>query len=246
MGIFFRLRNKLSFKNKHLKDSLVDDRNSKLWREINNSLRFDVVFGEFTSYRAYCKGNNAIIYVPINNLCVDSFTHELLHLYLQKEGLPISGGFKMSIITSQYCKHILTPELIEHVGNCLEHIVFYPLYIKMGCNPKIFISDYEELKCTNQELGLIKKGFTKTGLIKNLSIDAYIGKFFAIAACNNNQHNYSDILKEMEAIDSRLYGILNNFMLEWKNYDINNKIPDYSFYIYNFVQELEDWSRKLN
>ena len=62
---------------------LIDKRNETLWNEIVSKCQFDVQASANAEYACYSKSDAVIFFVPLNNYCPDSFTHELLHVYIR-------------------------------------------------------------------------------------------------------------------------------------------------------------------
>ena len=172
-------------------DGLLDNRNSTLFKELekNYTIKIELV-NDTMKYECYSINNNSIIYVPESNICADSFTHELLHVYLRSKGIFIGARLKRKIQSSKKISIIYSEPLLEHIGNCLDHIKILPIYLELGFDRNKFLIDYDTKKCTNQEVEQIKK-YWKQGLINNAQvIEFYLEKYFAIKACPNIDFDY--------------------------------------------------------
>jgi hypothetical protein len=229
-------------------EGLIDSRNSELWRTLNNCCQIEIQIGNCTNYDLSSKGELSIIYVPENNYDPAFFTHELLHIYLRTRQVFIGSGIT-SIKENSLLSKIFSGELIEHIGNCLDHIKMYPLFIEMGYPSEKFTIDFSIDKLNQQEQNLIstflycRKPCKK--IYNSKVIDFYIGKFFAVIACPNRQFDYSEKLSRLKEIEKDLYLILEKFSNAWINYNIEDRDPltgGYQIFLYDFINSLEKWA----
>jgi hypothetical protein len=72
---------------------LIDERNQTLWDTLNAHFHLDFKPSVNNEYRVYSINDQATFYVPENDLCADSFTHELLHIYLRYKKVFIGAAF---------------------------------------------------------------------------------------------------------------------------------------------------------
>ena len=87
---------------------LIDNRNKELWESLNKTHDCSISFVNHTNeYGCFTKGKTAVIYVPESNKQPDSFTHELLHIFLKQKEVFIGGGLKRSIASSNTLNNIL-------------------------------------------------------------------------------------------------------------------------------------------
>jgi|WetSurMetagenome_2_1015567.scaffolds.fasta_scaffold06539_2 hypothetical protein len=229
---------------------LIDSRNNDLWNTLSKAREINIQREKVSTYSAFSKGNKTTIYVPLDNNDPGSFTHELLHIFLRTKDVYIGAGLQNSVKESKVLSIIFSDQLIEHIGNCLDHIKMYPEFLKLGYNPEEFLSDYSENKLTNDEIQNIKKHFIRPGFFKKAiynksAIDVFIGKYFAAISCPNKTFEYSSQLTELSQIDPDLYNILDSFITSWKSFDFNDKDPITSGYqtiLYDFIESLENWT----
>jgi hypothetical protein len=147
---------------------LIDFRNIDLWNTLSKEREIKIQREKVNNYSAFSKDNKTTIYVPLDNEDPASFTHELLHVFLRTKDVYIGAGLQISIKDSKVLSKIFSDKLIEHIGNCLDHIKMYPEFVKLGYNPEEFLSDYSENKLTNDEIFNIKKHFIRPGFLKKL------------------------------------------------------------------------------
>jgi hypothetical protein len=100
---------------------LIDSRNETLWNRINEE--YSVSFEKSTNgeYSCYSKDKEVTFYIA-DKLSIDSFAHEMLHVNLRLQNCFIGAGLKLTIGGSRILTSILSQPLIEHMGNCLDHI----------------------------------------------------------------------------------------------------------------------------
>lgn len=230
----------------------LDERSTKLWETLNSLFSIDVFYHNI--YKVYAIGNTVIMFVPSDSKpCVESFAHELLHLHVRSTKTYINGALSHSFNESSVLSSIFSEQLIQHIANTLEHIKMYPIYLEMGYDQKLFISDFDKPKLTSADIVSIRNNFRKKGLFhkvvyKASAIDFYIGKFFAAKACPNPSFNYSAHLRELLELDSSLYVILNEFWQGWLQYDIFSPHHgplefNYNDLCFDFHQALKQWTK---
>lgn len=124
-----------------------------------------------------------------------------------------------------------------------------PIFIKMGFRENDFITDYGVNKMDEQDIEILKNNFCikssfGDSYFNKIYVDCYIGKYFAIKACPNNSFDYSSGLCALKSINPQLYSILDSFMTEWINFNINDANPTTGGYFsmeYDFTKGLENW-----
>jgi len=222
----------------------IDQRNRDLWEVLSKDFCVSVVYSSDDTYSIYNKGKIAIIYVPADAPCKDSFTHELLHLYLWQRQVFIGSNIKARIDEDPLLSCIITPGLVEHISNCLDHIKMLPIYLKLGFTRTKFISDYELEKCTDTTLDGIQYFLQDRGTLWSYFVDQFIGKFIGMKACPNDEIDYSGKLARLKEIDAKLFEILDDFWRNWENFDIEVNDPIYNPYdtlSFDLVSQLKEW-----
>lgn len=228
---------------------LIDGRNIELWNTLRRIYEIEIQRENRNDYYAFSKNKKTIIYVPLDNIDPESFTHELLHIYLRTMDVLIGAGLSSSIRESKILSKIFSDNLLNHIGNCLDHIKMFPEYIKLGYSPDRFIQDYLAHKLTTEEIFMIKQHFTINIIFKKIynskAIDLYIGKYFAAKACPNKSIDYSKLLNDLKVIDAALFQILEDFLKAWDEFDYTDKDPitgGYQTILFNFINDLVLWT----
>lgn len=228
------------------KIGLIDSRNQKLWKKLNETHSISVQLSDCPNYACYSENNESIVYVTENNIDINSFTHELLHIFIRQKEIFIGSSIKLLINGNETLSKVFSNDLIEHFGNCLDHIKMLPIYLELGFDKKKFITDYDVNKCSKSEVQALKNGFKVRGTYYYEFVDYYIGKFIAIKSDPKQHINYPKSLKELKNIDSNLFDILENLINEWVEMPIekvNIWDDDYHSISYKFYENLLNWTK---
>lgn len=230
-------------------NELLDFRNQNLWNEIQKN--FNVTFENSLTneYGCFSQNKNVVFYIDENNPCKSSFTHEMLHVYLRLKDCYISGGLNNTILQNRILSSFFSSNLLDHIGNCLDHIKMLPIYLDLGFEREKFILDYYEHKFNKYELDLLKLNYKINNNINPEAVDFFVGKLIAILADPNDNFDYSNELKELKSIDSILYEANEQMILHWKKIKVENRElfeDDYHSVLFEYYQNLESWIKVNN
>jgi len=219
---------------------LIDNRNITLWNKIDSN--FQVYFEKTLNkeYAVYSKGSKLIFYIGTGELCKDSFTHEMLHVYFRLNDCYLGAGLSNILLGNNRLGKILSKELVEHIGNCFEHKKMFPMYIEMGFDRTKFLTDYNQYKCEPSELEYLQVNYKRD--LKYT--DLFIGKLVAMFCDPNQDFDYIAELKEFKKLDSKLYSIIKSSIELWDTIEIGSKdimLPDYNDLVFKLDDDLEDW-----
>ncbi|MBV5281051.1 MAG: hypothetical protein JZU53_01320 [Paludibacter sp.] len=223
--------------NSEIINNLIDSRSQKLWQEINAHFTVSIEQTKDGNYGCFTLDEEAIIYIDFQNLCKDSFAHELLHAQMSMNGCYINGCLKIYMADSPVLSVLLKTELGDHIGNVLQHIRFYDLYLELGFDKTKFTIDYNAHKCTEAELSSLEF------LYQNLSyscLDTHLGKLFAVLCDPNPDLDYSSAKVKLRKLDPELYRISSNLVEQWKQTEIDNYRPA----VTEFIGKLEKWVKR--
>lgn len=234
-------------------NGLIDNRNRQLFQDLSSVYEIEVQFENRNDYGCCSKNNHSVIYVPSSDRNPASFTHELLHIYLRTKSVFIGAGLKGCINDNAVLKNLFDDNLLEHIGNSLDHIKMLPLFTQLGFTKADFITDYDQDKLTDGELQSIKSKFNANWFFKSLynkqAFKLFIGKFFAAKACPNSSFNYADKLSRLKIINQGLYDINEKFFNAWTTFDIDDTDPitgSYHLLLFDYVAALENWTTNDN
>lgn len=223
------------------KIGLIDDRNERLWEDLSKRHKITLQTANTNSYLCNSKNQTSTIFIPKNNICIDSFTHELLHVLLRDKGIYFGASLKNLISGNNTLSLLITDKLITHFGNCFDHIKMLPIYLELGFDVRKFLADYEENKCTDEEIKDLKNNFVINGSYSKSALDQYIGKFIAIKADPNQFKYYPKCLTELNELDTELYEILGRCFKDWKEMPLEKENiwdSDYYSISYDFYENL--------
>lgn len=222
---------------------LIDKRNSSLWDEISSKYEVDLQPSQNSEYACYSKSNSVTFFVPTDNYCTDSFTHELLHVYIRLKEVYIGSYLILRINSSKVLQRIFNIRLLEHVSNCLDHIKMLPVYLEMGFRRDKFLLDFYVYKCTDSELANIKRYYKNGKRFNSQAVEIFIGKFFAVKADPNDSYDYLSCLTELQKIDEKLYKVLDDFVVCWMNCDLdtNDIFNNYHDLVDKLYEGLKAW-----
>ncbi|MEO7215537.1 hypothetical protein [Mucilaginibacter sp.] len=225
-------------------NQLVDERNKALWDTLNEHFTIDVQPSLNNEYSVYSISDRATFYVVEADLNPDSFTHELLHVYLRYKKVFIGAAFTNTIGSSTILKNLLNDRLTEHVGNCLDHIKMFDHYEQLGFQPEKFILDYDLHKCSADELTDLKKYYKQNGSYNRDAVNLFIGKFFGMCADFNDAFDYEPCFETLDKLDQQLFTVLDQFISDWEDLDIESEdILKSSYYplLNTFYEGMKRW-----
>ncbi len=202
-------------------EPLLDTRNEALWNELNENYAISLQPSLNGEYGCFSKGNDITFYINESNPCLDSFTHEMLHVYLRLKELYVGAGLKNTLAGSNILKAIFSDALLEHIGNSLDHVKMLPLYLEMGFDREKFLLDYHTDKCLDSEVSQLKR-FYRTGKKLNFTIvDNYLGKLLAMFADPNPAFTYTSQREQLKKIDPFLYSATLKMVNQWKKVELS-------------------------
>ena len=116
----------------------IDERNVELWNQLNEDYNIEVEPSFNNEYSCFTQNDKAVIYVDFQNISKDSFTHELLHIYLKHKEFYLGSSLKLTLQQSNILRKYLSENLLEHIGNCLDHLKMFKIYNDLGFD-KIYL-----------------------------------------------------------------------------------------------------------
>ena len=227
--------------NQNILNDLIDNRNKELWHAITDRFKVTLVASPNNEYSVYLEDETATFYIP-KNICIDSFTHEILHVYLRLKEVSVGSPLVLMVTGDKLIK-IMSVPLVEHIGNCLCHIKMLPKYLELGFDRRKFLYDYDTHKCTDAEINLIKSNLGNR-VYNSKIVDLFIGKYIAIKSDPNTSFDYSSALNCLKQIDAELFGVLENFYNDWLELDIEvyDLFHNYRDVVSKFYDELNQWA----
>jgi hypothetical protein len=222
-------------------DKLIDSRNKELWEELNKEYTFILEESPETNYMSLVEEKTAIIRIYKHDLSPGAFTHELLHVYLKSKKVLIQNDLLKAVKESEELASLFSFELIEHIGNCLEHFIMRPIFLKLGFSEKDFLGDFNDVKMTEPIFDAIKSRYRINGVYDREAVDVFIGKFFAMKGCNNKAFKYFKYYMSMQKLDKKMYKLLYDFWSDWETFDFLDIKDSYDGILEYFLNDLKEW-----
>ncbi|MFB2119904.1 hypothetical protein [Parapedobacter sp. 2B3] len=224
--------------------SLIDDRNREMYNTVCEKFNVEFEYSANDEYSVYTQGNQATFYIPIGTYCVDSFSHELLHVYLDYHEFYLGGNFKNTMWQSNVFQRLFDIQLAEHMTNSISHKLMLPIYLAMGFDRLKFLYDYNDYKMEPGFLNRLSKAYKTKGGYSLSAANIFIGKFFALKCDPNPEFDYSKDLQKFKGIDPLLYGILDGFYNKWDGYDfMRDEFSEYRDKTASFYDSMKKWLR---
>lgn len=216
----------------------INIKNKRIWDELKYSYQIDLQYApKEKSWRIENDETKAIIFTPTKKKEIHSFTHELLHLYLDFKGMSTAKDILHSIYGDKSFKVLTTNGLFAIIHNFLCHKKMFPFFIEMGFDEKEFVS--KRAKLSFLEFYSIK-GFL---LSKNPEgLTSFIGNTIALL-CNDGKSfkEYNDKkLNKLKSLCPELFQINYELVDKWENQKSYDLIPLFR----DFNNSLENWIEK--
>lgn len=230
-------------KNKFIEKNFIDDRNNRIWNELKQKYNFEIDKSNNHEYSCFIQAKKVIIYYDDSNICKDSFTHELLHVYLNSKEFYLGNNLNLIINNDANLSRILSKQLIEHISNCLDHIKMFSIFNELGFDKFKFIVDYFDRKCDRADVLELTFNYRYYTSIDSKAADFFIGKLVGMLCDVNEEHNYTEELNDFRQIDKELYDSVCALINNTKDFDINDMsvFNQYRSISSTFYENLKKW-----
>lgn len=192
----------------------INHRNQKLYDEL--SMVYDIKLFLDPKLNSWSVDNNEpIIRTPKDDLNIASFTHELLHIYLDSLGLTPKVDIYYKVFNIAVLQSINRAMLFDHIYNVSSHKKMYPIFRKLGFQDKDFVKNNGHF--FNRLDYFIIKICKKSNMFPKLWISQFIGHFFSLKndiIADNREYNRKYLYK-MAKLDKSLYKIIYDFDSKW-------------------------------
>ena len=198
-------------------EECITEKNQRIWDKLTPHYRFQLLLDKNEySWKAKVEYGFATIVTPTEELSQSSFTHELLHIYVEHLGLSkyeeivhaISGDESLLILTEG--------DLIAYIYNFSSHKKMYPYFEEMGFPDDKFVQS--KIKFSWLDLFIISLLF-KFDKKKPTAVNLFIGH--SISLLNNvdpdDQPKCMRYLNKLKRLNPDLYQIIYEFDQQWEN-----------------------------
>ena len=222
-------------------NNYIDKRNQQLFKALHLLIKIEKHEGNHVYSKITEK--QLTIYIPQSGGSIQLVTHELLRAYLIKNGINITAVLKERLRHEPLLHWTLNENLMEQIGQELEHMKMLPIYLSMGFERELFDEKYYMPCCSPISVQLIECGLKKK-IPASASIDLFIKKYFAMRCCINPDFVYKDYLQTLKLINEELYQVLERFYNKWTSADIASLAHSYRPLATEFIHELGLWAIK--
>lgn len=215
----------------------INHQNIKLWNELNSQFDFKLIYSEKEiSWRVNSETNPIEIYTSSKTPEIPSFTHELLHIYIESKGMSTDRNLLHSIYGKKSSQILTRNALFAQIHNCCSHTKMFPYFIEMGFAERAFIADRIKLRNINYYILRIGFSFKKT---LSLAVTDFISHTTALFNDNEfaNRKNIIKSLKKLQKLNPSLFKIVEKFNVRWRNSEDVNL----AYYFQEFDNELNEW-----
>lgn len=172
----------------------------------------------------------------------DSVVHELLHIWVRKYVTSTSSCLFNTVKGTDIEKYF--PKYhCDQVGNFLEHHLFYPKYLELGCKSENFVLNGNKKKVKLLKLGLWSSLFS----VKNpVFVQFFIGNYLAMKF-DHAKNNYCIEYWMLKRKCKSLFSICEKFSNKWTNLkveDIDGIFICEKNILWEFQDEIKEWAKK--
>ena len=215
----------------------INEKNKSIWNELKGLYQIDLIYNpKEYSWKVNKEAEKFIITTPTNKIEIESFTHELLHIYIEHKGMSSPEDILHSMYGKESFKILTTNGLFAKIHNFCSHKKMFPYYIELGFSEKKFLSHKANMNFF--DFSILKSSFLKKEKIK-LSIVDFIG--FSISFFNNEGKSQAKknarCLGKLKKIRPDLFEIIERFNLNWEDSTDFNLSREFM----KFDYELNEW-----
>ena len=176
------------------------------------------------------------IYTSSKTADIPSFTHELLHVYIETKGMSTDRDLLNSMYGTDSFQILTKNALFARIHNYCSHTKMFPYFVKMGFDESLFIADRIKFSSMSYYILKLMFLFKKT---KPLAVTDFIGHSMALFNDNEsaNEKNTKKSLNKLKKLKPSLFKIIEDFNMRWRNSDDLNL----AFYFQEFDNELDEW-----
>jgi len=219
-----------------LQDNL-NNQNIELWNQLNSQFDFRLIYSDKEiSWRVNTESNPIEIYTSSKTPNIASFTHELLHVYIESKGMSSSKDVLHSIFGSDSFQILTTKALFAKIHNYCSHTKMFPYFIKMGFAENLFLSDRISINILDYNILKVMFSVKKTGA---MAVTDFIGNTMALFNDNDlaNRKYTLKSIANLQKLNFSLFKIVEDFNIQWRNSEDLNL----ALYFKEFDNALNKW-----
>jgi len=185
--------------------------------------------------------DNPIIRTPKDNLDIPSFTHELLHLYIDYLGMT-SKKYIFHDVLNVHVMISVKNDLFNHIYNLTCHKKMYPYFKSMGFSDVDFVQKSDSFY--SQSDYILIKLFKRLNIFSKFWISQFIGHTISLMndvveqRWDENRKNLSKLSK----LDNELFNVIYYFDSKWSNQESLDCIKNFD----ELCDGLLEWMKNNN
>lgn len=218
-------------------ENYIVDKNRILWKNLSNKHVIKLFYDQKeNSWLVKNEGTNIKIICPNLEINYSSFTHELLHIYIEDLGMTTYESFYDTYKDDPVFGSFLFINLFGWIHNFACHKKMFPYYEELGFSEYEFVQQRIDYSLKRHYKIYI---FMKIQKLNMFGIDQFLGNFFALK--NNvvtlDKPKCLRFLKKLRKINPELYDIADEFDCKWEESEHLNLIEPFNA----FKIDLKNW-----
>lgn len=204
----------------------INDQNREIWGNLSTKYNIQLEYNPFEySWKYNIHEKDVIITSNQTDINYSSFTHELLHLYIEDNGMINYQDFRTFYSSDPIFNNFVFHNLFGFIHNFSSHKKMFPIYSKMGFNAEDFVSsriDYNNSRHFKIWLSW------KIKRLRISAIESFLGNFFALKnnVVEKDNLKCEKYLLKLKSMNPDLYKIAEELDQNWENRnDYNFLIP---------------------
>ncbi len=220
----------------HLGD-YITTQNQRIWDQLKNAYSFHLFYDPLEySWKQKIENGIVTIVTPTLEIEYHSFTHELLHAYLDFMGISSYDELLYGVTGIHSFEILVDSNLIGSIYNFCSHKKMFPYYKSMGFSEYLFVKERTNFSWKDVLAIKLLFVFKRT---KPTAVNQFIGH--SLALMNNiveeDKSKCRKFLKGLKLIKPSLYKIVENFDKDWDN----SQNLDLASNFLDFEQKLDEW-----
>ncbi len=221
-------------------ESYINKQNISIWNELKEEYSFTLFLDiTETSWKGKADGQTAIIITPTQLIEHHSFTHELLHIYMDHLGLSSLEEVIHNIIGEYAFSFLLDSNLVAEIYNFSSHKKMFPFFKSMNFSEESFVQ--ERILFSKRDLINIKN-LSKSRKTVCCSVEKFIGH--TISLMNNvvkiDEVKCAKYLLKLKELKPILFKIISDFDAKWDNsqdYNLAEKFSDFGLELNQYLEK---------
>lgn len=221
-------------------EKYINSQNSNIWDRLKDEYTFILLYDPFEhSWQSNTADGVATIIANTRNIDYASFSHELLHIYIDYLGMSSKTEIVYSVIEADSFDILIENDLISYIYNFCSHTKMYPYFKEMGFSEYNFVT--ERINFDQRELQLMKSNLSNKST-RPTGINQLIGH--SLSLFNNvvqeDDEKCRNYLNNIESLNPDVFKLISDFNSKWKRSTDLDLTPLFR----DFVDNLDNWIKR--